>query len=194
MSPVFQKTALPEIIEIRPLLHRDSRGFFYESYNRDALRAEGIDIEWVQDNHSLSRQPHVLRGLHFQSPPHAQDKLIRVVHGSILDVAVDIRVGSPRYARHVAIVLSAEEGNQLLVPRGFAHGFLTLEPDTEVLYKVSDFYAPEFDRSIRYDDPQIGIDWGLAEKAPILSGKDADAPLLRDCETGFHFADVQGQT
>lgn len=145
-------------------------------------------MTFVQDNHSYSSSKGVLRGLHFQLPPFAQDKLVRVVKGAIYDVAVDIRQGSPNFAKWCGLIVSAEAWNQILVPKGFAHGFLTLEPDTEVIYKVSDVYAPDCERSIRYDDPDIGIDWPLDGAEPVLSVKDLKAPLLRDTDTGFRFA------
>ena len=173
-------TALDGIVEIRPPRHGDDRGWFSESYKRHTLRDAGIDIEFVQDNESFSAPIGTLRGLHYQLPPHAQDKLVRVIHGSILDIAVDIRRGSATFGQHVAITLTADEGNQLLVPAGFAHGFCTLEPDVRVAYKVSDIYAPDCERAVRWDDPALGIDWQLPPGGPTLSGKDAVAPLLAD--------------
>ncbi|MFZ1813277.1 MAG: dTDP-4-dehydrorhamnose 3,5-epimerase [Rhizobiaceae bacterium] len=177
--------ALPEIVEIIPVIHCDERGFFSETYNQVDMAANGIAIDWLQDNQSLSASKGVLRGLHFQIPPVAQDKLVRVVKGSILDVAVDIRKGSPGFGKWVCLEVSAKKWNQILVPKGFAHGFVTLEPETEVLYKVSAPYSREHDRCIRFDDPAIGIDWGLGGQEPILSAKDANAPLLSDIDTGF---------
>jgi dTDP-4-dehydrorhamnose 3,5-epimerase len=173
-------TALDGVVEVRPTRHGDDRGWFSEVYKRHTLHDAGIDIEFVQDNESFSAPTGTLRGLHYQLPPHAQDKLVRVIHGSILDVAVDIRSGSATFGRHVAVTLTAEEGNQLLVPAGFAHGFSTLEPDTRVAYKVSDRYAPDCERAIRWDDPALAIDWQLPPGGPTLSGKDAVAPLLAD--------------
>ena len=173
-------TALDGVVEIRPPRHGDDRGWFSEVYKRHTLRDAGIDIEFVQDNESFSAPAGTLRGLHYQLPPHAQDKLVRVIHGSILDVAVDIRRGSATFGRHAAVTLTAELGNQLLVPAGFAHGFSTLEPDTRVAYKVSAVYAPDCERAIRWDDPALAIDWQLAPGGPTLSGKDAVAPLLAD--------------
>ncbi|WP_026379264.1 dTDP-4-dehydrorhamnose 3,5-epimerase [Afifella pfennigii] len=174
--------ALDGLFEIRPRRFDDRRGFFSETYNARGLAEHGIELAFVQDNHSLSHQAGVLRGLHYQLPPHAQAKLVRVPRGRIFDVAVDIRQGSPTFARWVGIELSAEKWNQLLVPVGFAHGFLTLEPETEVIYKVSDYYAPEHDRTLRFDDPEIGIDWPLGTAQPILSDRDRNAPLLREAE------------
>lgn len=178
-------TALPEVLEITPARYGDHRGFFSETWNRKALAEAGIDIDFCQDNHSLSAERHTLRGLHFQTPPHAQDKLVRVLVGTILDVAVDIRTGSPTYGQWVAVPLSAEQGNQLLVPKGFAHGFLTLTPDCQVFYKCSDFYAPASDAAIRWDDPTLAIDWGVDAADLTLSDKDKIAPLLADIGTPF---------
>ncbi|MBB5723620.1 dTDP-4-dehydrorhamnose 3,5-epimerase [Loktanella ponticola] len=180
-------TDLPDVLEITPARFGDHRGFFSETWNRKALAEAGLDIDFCQDNHSLSAERHTLRGLHFQAPPSAQDKLIRVVAGTILDVAVDIRRGSPTYAQWVAVPLSADTGNQLFVPKGFLHGFLTLTPDVQVVYKCSDYYAPDTDGSIRWNDPTIAIDWGVNEGDVTLSGKDADAPFLADFDTPFTF-------
>ena len=173
-------TALDGVVEIRPARHGDDRGWFSEVYKRHTLRDAGIDIEFVQDNESFSAPTGTLRGLHYQLPPHAQDKLVRVIHGSILDVAVDIRRGSATFGQHVAVTLTADLGNQLLVPAGFAHGFCTLEPDVRVAYKVSGIYAPDCERAIRWDDPALAIEWQLPPEGPTLSGKDAIAPLLAD--------------
>lgn len=181
----IRQTELPGVVEITPKRFGDDRGFFSEVYNRAAYDKAGIGVEFVQDNHSLSRPAHVVRGLHFQAPPHAQDKLVRVGRGRILDVAVDIRKGSPQYGKWVAVELSAETGNQLFVPKGFLHGFATLEPDCEVLYKCSDFYAPDCDGGVRFDDPGIGIDWGFDTALATLSDKDAAAPLLKDFDSPF---------
>lgn len=183
----IKPTRLPDVVEIVPKRFGDARGFFSEVYNRESMAAAGLDMEFVQDNHSLSRDKGVVRGLHFQAPPHAQDKLVRVGAGRIIDVAVDIRKGSPDYGVWVAVELSAEVGNQLLVPKGFLHGFATLEPDCEVLYKCSDLYAPECDGAVRFDDPDIGIDWGFDTSAAVLSAKDAAAPLLKDFESPFEY-------
>ena len=179
------KTELPGVVMLTPRRFGDARGFFSEVYNRDAYAGLGIDVEFVQDNHSLSREVGVVRGLHFQSPPHAQAKLVRVGAGRVLDVAVDIRRGSPTYGRWVGVELSAEAGNQLYIPVGFLHGFAVLEPNSELLYKCSDFYAPDCDGAVRFDDPDIGIDWGIDPKAAILSDKDAKAPLLKDFVSPF---------
>lgn len=172
--------AIPEVLEIRPQKFGDTRGFFSETYNRSRFLEAGIGMDWVQDNQSLSADPFTLRGLHYQREPFAQDKLVRVLRGRILDVAVDIRRDSPTFRQWVALEVSQSEFNQILIPAGFAHGFLTLEPDTEVLYKVSAPYSPQHDRSIRWDDPEIGIAWPLQGREPILSAKDGAAPRLRE--------------
>lgn len=176
------------VLELVPKKHGDERGFFAETFQRQRFFEAGITLDWMQDNQSYSAEKGILRGLHFQTAPAAQDKLIRVLKGSIFDVAVDIRNGSPTYGKWVSCVLSAEKFNQLLIPKGFAHGFLTLEPDTEVLYKVTAPYAPACDRSIRWNDPAIGIAWPLAPgQQPILSGKDAAAPLLATIASDITF-------
>lgn len=171
------------LLEIRPPKHGDERGFFSEVWREDQLAAAGVAVHFVQDNHSYSRARGVLRGLHYQLPPAGQDKLVRVTRGSVFDVAVDIRRGSPTFGRWAGLVLSADEWNQLFVPKGFAHGFVTLEEDCEVLYKVSAPFAPELDRAIRFDDPDIGIEWPLSPAALTLSDKDRQAPRLGDAET-----------
>lgn len=176
---------LNDVLEIKPVRHGDERGFFSEVYNSQTMIDLGIDIEFVQDNHSYSRDVGVLRGLHFQSPPFAQDKLVRVVRGRIFDVAVDIRQGSATFGKWVGLEVSAQTWNQILVPKGFAHGFVTLEPDTEVLYKVSSRYSREHDRGIRFDDADIGIIWPLHKANLTLSSKDREAPLLKEIDTGF---------
>jgi dTDP-4-dehydrorhamnose 3,5-epimerase len=176
---------IPAVKVIRPKIIPDERGFFSETYNKQALKAAGIDVEFVQDNHSLSREKGVIRGLHFQIPPRAQDKLVRVIRGSIFDVAVDIRRGSPTFGRHVAVVLSAENWRQLWVPKGFAHGFCTLEPNTEVVYKVTDLYARECDKGIAWDDPALGIAWPIPAHAVIVSDKDRKHPRLSEIGSPF---------
>lgn len=178
---------LPGVFEITPKKFGDERGFFSETYNASELRKHGIDISFVQDNQSLSAAKGVLRGLHYQKPPFAQDKLVRVVRGAIFDVAVDIRKGSPTFAKWIGLTVSAQAWNQILVPKGFAHGFVTLEPDTEVIYKVSAPYAPEHEGAIRFDDPDIAIDWPGEAGSFQLSEKDAEAGLLADTETGFAY-------
>ncbi|MEF2074013.1 dTDP-4-dehydrorhamnose 3,5-epimerase [Consotaella aegiceratis] len=174
---------LEGVLQIRPRKFGDERGFFSETYNRSRFAEAGVDLEFVQDNHSYSAARGVLRGLHYQLSPRAQAKLVRVVRGSIFDVAVDIRRSSPTFGQWVSLVVSAAEWNQILIPEGFAHGFVTLESDTEVVYKVTDFYAPEQDRSIRFDDPQIGIEWPVAREEIQLSQKDSQAPLLATATT-----------
>ena len=173
------------VLEIRPQRLGDERGFFSEVWSERAFAAAGIDLAFVQDNHSLSRDAGVLRGLHFQAPPFAQDKLVRVSRGAVFDVAVDIRPGSPSFGQWVGTRVSAAEWNQMLIPKGFAHGFLALEPDTEVLYKVTAPYSREHDQAIRFDDPAIGIDWPIDKAALVLSDRDRAAPLLAEIETGF---------
>jgi dTDP-4-dehydrorhamnose 3,5-epimerase len=178
---------MPDLIEILPARYGDHRGSFSEVWSKTALAADGIDIDFVQDNHSYSAEAGVLRGLHYQEPPFAQAKLVRVAKGSIFDVAVDIRGGSPTFGRWVGLTVSAEAWNQILVPAGFAHGFLTLEPNCEVLYKVSAPYSRDHDRSIRFDDPAVGIEWPLGDQAPILSDKDLAAPRLADAAPAFRY-------
>lgn len=182
-----EPTKLPGVMILTPRRFEDPRGFFSEVYNRDTLVSHGITAEFVQDNHSLSRTAGVVRGLHFQAPPHAQDKLVRVGAGRVIDVAVDIRKGSPTFGEWVAVELSAALGNQLFIPKGFLHGFATLEDNCELLYKCSDVYSPECDGAVRFDDPDIGIDWGVDTSAAILSEKDAAAPLLKDFVSPFEF-------
>jgi len=179
---------VPDVRILIPERIGDSRGYFCETWNRDRLRNAGIDIDFVQDNQSLSGAKGTLRGLHFQIPPEPQAKLVRVVRGRVYDVAVDIRKGSPAFGRHVGVELSAEEGNQLLVPEGFAHGFMTLEPDTEVLYKVSNYFSSEHDRGLLWSDPDFAIDWPDTGNAPMLSDKDKDWPPLSQFDSPFSFA------
>jgi dTDP-4-dehydrorhamnose 3,5-epimerase len=176
------------LIHIKPTQHGDHRGFFAETYSRRKYSELGIDVEFVQDNHSLSREVGTLRGLHFQAPPHAQAKLVRCGRGAIFDVAVDIRRGSPTYGQWKGYELTAENGNQLYVPVGFAHGFVTLEPDSEIVYKCSDYYAPETEGAVLWNDPDIGIDWPT-EAEPILSDKDAVASVFSDLESPFIFGE-----
>lgn len=178
---------MPEVKIIRPSKHEDSRGFFSETYNRHAFLEAGIEIEFVQDNHTLSAAPGTIRGLHFQAPPFEQDKLVRVIRGAILDVAVDLRAGSPTFGRHVSAVISASAWNQILVPVGFAHGLVTLEPSTEVLYKVSNVYAPEHDKGLLWNDPALNIEWPVSEDEALLSPKDRVQPRLAELPTYFHY-------
>jgi dTDP-4-dehydrorhamnose 3,5-epimerase len=176
------------VVEIIPKKFGDARGFFAETYQRQRFVDAGIAQDWMQDNQSYSAEKGVLRGLHFQVAPFAQDKLIRVLRGSVFDVAVDIRKGSATYGKWVSCILSAETFNQLLVPKGFAHGFLTLEAHTEVLYKVTAPYAPDCDRAVRWNDPAIGVAWPLeAGQQPVLSAKDAAAPMLADIASQISF-------
>lgn len=163
----------------------DNRGWFSETFVDRRWAEWGVKCRFVQDNHSYSKLPGTIRGIHFQSPPHAQAKLVRCVRGSIVDYAVDLRRGSPTYGRHVEAELSAENGSQLFIPVGFGHAFITLEPDTEVIYKVSDYYAPECDGGVLWDCPQIAIDWPLQGRAPELSGKDAILPDLAGFDSPF---------
>lgn len=187
MSLTVLPLAIPAVRVLTPARHGDDRGFFSETWNRQRFADAGIDLDFVQDNHARSAERGTVRGLHFQTPPFGQDKLVRVVRGSILDVAVDLRTGSPTYGQHVSAVISAELGNQILVPVGFAHGLVTLEPGTEVLYKVSGFYAPEHDKGLRWNDPALGIDWGIDEGEAILSGKDKVQPMLSELPAYFDY-------
>lgn len=178
----------PPVQLIEPKRHADARGWFVETYNAANFANIGIRDVFVQDNHSLSRPPFTLRGLHFQSPPHAQAKLVRCLRGRIFDVAVDLRRGSPTFGQWVGAELSGENGHQLFVPVGFAHGFLTLEADCEVAYKCSDLYAPAQDGGLAWDDPAIGISWPLPPgTAPELSAKDAAQPALADFDSPFAY-------
>lgn len=179
------RLSIPDVILLTPRRFPDARGFFAVTYNKREYQEAGIDQTFIQDNHSLSADTGTLRGLHYQSPPHTQAKLVRVVRGRILDVAVDARPSSPHYGKWVSAEISAEEGNQILVPQGFLHGFVTLEPNTEVLYKVDAEYDGTADGSVRWDDPDIGIEWGLGDRPPVLSDKDANAPSWRDWDNPF---------
>lgn len=181
----IEPTAISDVVILTPRRFSDARGWFMETWNAARMADAGLDLPWVQDNHSFSAAKGTLRGLHFQSPPRAQDKLVRCSRGAILDVAVDIRAGSPSYGKWVAVELSVDNGCQLFVPSGFLHGFVTLTDDTEVQYKCSDLYSPDHDGAVRWDDPAIGIDWGVA--APILSDKDAKAPLLTEIGQPFRY-------
>ena len=179
------KTDIPGLLIFEPKCFGDYRGWFMETYSKKTLGESGITTEFVQDNQSMSAKKGTLRGLHFQNSPMAQTKLIRCTKGEILDVAVDIRRGSPTYLKWVSVELTAENKRQLYIPKGFAHGFLTLTDDTEVQYKVDEYYAPECDRSILYNDPQIGVNWGNIE--PVLSQKDLSAPKLSDSDFNFNY-------
>lgn len=171
-------TNIPDVKILTPRKFGDARGFFSETYNRQTLAAAGLHLDFVQDNMAYSRDRGVVRGLHFQVPPFAQDKLVRVARGAILDVAVDIRKGSPTFGRHVSVVISAEKWNQILVPIGFAHGYCTLEPDTEVQYKVTNFYSPAHERGVLWNDPALRIEWPVAPGEALLSDKDVRNPCL----------------
>lgn len=178
----IQTTDLPGVLILAPKRHGDARGFFSETWNSKTLSDAGIDYTFVQDNQSLSATTGTIRGLHFQTPPHAQVKLVRCGRGALFDVAVDIRRGSPTYGCWTGALLTPENGLQLLIPAGFAHGFVTRLPDTEILYKCSDHYAPNCDGGIRWDS--CGIDWGF-DGTPVLSDKDTAAPALANFDTPF---------
>ena len=180
-----QKFAIPDVLLLTPTKHGDSRGFFSEVYNRRTLAAVGVHAEFVQDNHSFSADLGTVRGLHFQAPPHAQSKLVRVVRGSVYDVALDVRCGSPTYGGHVATVLSAETGGQLFVPAGFAHGLMTLEADTEVIYKVSAYYAPSHDQGVFWDDEALGIEWPIPAARTKVSDRDRAQPRFAQLSSPF---------
>ncbi len=181
-------TDIPDVKLITPVRHGDARGFFAELFRLDRLREHGIAVEFVQDNQASSAAANVVRGLHFQTPPAAQAKLLRVAAGAVLDVAVDLRRGSPTYGGHIAVELSAETGAHIFIPEGFAHGYRTLVPDTEVIYKVNRYYSPENDRGLRWDDPALGIAWGIAADAAVLSDKDRRQPLFADLVSPFSYA------
>ncbi|WP_416237358.1 dTDP-4-dehydrorhamnose 3,5-epimerase [Sulfitobacter sp. F26204] len=178
------QTTLPGVVLVNPPRFGDARGFFCESWNRKKMADHGIDIEFVQDNHSVSAAVNTVRGLHFQSPPHAQAKLVRCGRGALFDVAVDVRKGSATYGQWVGYELTAENGLQLLIPAGFLHGFATRVADTEIIYKCSDYYAPQCDGAVRFDDPDLAIDWGLSGNA-VLSDKDNNAPLMATFDSPF---------
>ena len=187
MSTEIISKSLSGIILLKPQRFNDQRGFFSESWSQRNLSEVGIDINFVQENHSLSHRIGTLRGLHSQSPPYAQTKLVRCGKGRFFDVAVDIRIGSPTYGQWVGEELSFENGKQLLIPVGFLHGFATLEPNTEIIYKCSEYYAPGFEYSVKFDDPDIDIDWGISSEDAILSDKDTNAPLLKDLSSPFSY-------
>lgn len=186
------QTFLPDVYLLEPTVFEDHRGFFMESYNKKDFEEIGLYINFVQDNHSLSLQPGVLRGLHFQLEPKAQTKVVRCLKGVIYDVVVDIRKGSPTYKKWAGFILSEYNKRQIVVPKGFAHAVLTLVPNTEILYKVDEYYSPEHDRSIRWDDPDIGIEWPIRE--PILSEKDKNAPSLIEIEDQINFYYMEEKT
>lgn len=178
------ETSLKDVYVIEPQVFGDARGWFMESWSEKKLKEYGIDNEWVQDNHSYSAQKGVLRGLHYQLNPCCQAKIVRCTRGEIWDIAVDIRKGSPQYGKWVGVKLTGENKKQLYIPRGFAHGFITLSDDVEVQYKADNYYAPECDGNIRWDDPEIGVEWPM--EPTILSDKDAKAPLLKE-RTNLNF-------
>ena len=176
---------LCDIKVLSPRKHGDRRGLFSEVYNKGAFAQAGFEIEFVQDNHSFSAEKGTVRGLHFQPPPVAQHKLVRVVRGSVFDVAVDLRRRSATYGLHASVVLSAEAWNQVFIPIGFAHGFMTLEPNTDVVYKVSDYYSPKQDEGLLWNDPELGIQWPLPMEDAVLSDKDERLPRLAELESPF---------
>jgi dTDP-4-dehydrorhamnose 3,5-epimerase len=180
----IETTSLEGVLILTPKRFGDDRGWFSETFSAARMAEAGLQLDFVQDNHSMSARIGTLRGLHYQRPPHAQDKLVRCSKGAILDVAVDARRGSPTYGKWVGVELSDANGKQLLVPKGFLHGFVTRAENTEVQYKCTDVYAPDCDGGIRWDDAEIGIDWGLSGD-PVLSAKDMVAPLLRDFDSPF---------
>lgn len=183
----FTRTAIPDVVIIEPKVHGDSRGYFVETFRQDKLEEFlGYKINFCQDNESKSSKG-VLRGLHYQLPPHAQTKLVRVIHGRVLDVAVDIRKNSPTFGKSVAVELSGENKKQLLIPRGFAHGFVVLEDDTVFAYKVDNYYSPECDRGIAFDDKNLNIDWILNHNELNLSAKDIKQPKLNETNDLFEF-------
>ena len=179
----FIKTELEGVFIVEPKVFGDHRGFFMESYSKRVFEEAGLHYDFVQDNHSSSTVKGTLRGIHFQRGDKAQAKLVRCARGAVLDVAVDLRPNSPTYKKWVAVELSEENKRQLMIPRGFGHGFVTLTDHVEFLYKADNYYAPEADGNIIWNDPEIGVDWGVTE--PILSQKDANAPLLKDAVTDF---------
>jgi dTDP-4-dehydrorhamnose 3,5-epimerase len=186
----LRKTSLPDVLEIIPKRHQDARGYFTETFREEWFTANIADVCFVQENQSLSRGSGVVRGLHFQTPPSAQCKLVRCITGCIFDVAVDIRAGSPNFGRWTSVVLSAEQGNQLWIPEGFLHGFCTLVPDCTVAYKVTAYYNPDCDRGVLWNDPDLAIDWPVSSEAAELSLKDASQPRLADLSSYFSHAEV----
>ena len=181
-------TAIPELKVIQPKVFGDARGYFFESYNKQQLAAAGLKADFVQDNQSLSAK-NVIRGLHFQKPPFAQGKLVRVITGRAMDVAVDIRKGSPTYGRHVTTLLSAEENNMFWIPAGFAHGFVALEDHTIFAYKTTDYYNKESEGAIRWNDPDINVEWGVSK--PVISDKDKVSPFFKDFESPFIYEELR---
>ena len=181
-------TAIADVRLVIPRRFYDDRGYFAELYNREKLLAAGIDLDPVQVNQAFSRAAWTLRGLHFQTPPHSQAKLVRAVRGRVLDIAVDLRHGSPTYGRHALALLTASGGEQVFVPKGFAHGTLSLEPETEIAYLVDDRYAPECESGLAFDDPEIGIAWPVAPDRLVVAPRDRSFDRLRDLPAYFHYA------
>jgi len=179
------ETQIPDVKVLIPKRFKDARGFFSETYNAQTLRSLGIDADFVQDNQSLSVEKAVVRGLHYQLAPMAQLKLVRVTRGAIIDIAVDIRRSSPTFGKSVAVELSADNWKQIIVPVGFAHGFATLEPNTEVIYKVTNYYSPSHERGIRWNDPELKLNWGLDEQSAVLSERDRKHPMFREATDLF---------
>ncbi len=182
----FTTTEFPGLLLFNPNVHKDDRGYFFESYNEETFRQQGIDAHFVQDNQSFSCYG-VIRGLHYQLQPNDQAKLLRVLKGTILDVALDLREGSPTFGRHMSVELSAENRFQFFIPRGFAHGFSVLSETAEVAYKCDGFYNKESEGGIRYDDPALGIDWKIPADKALVSPKDIALPLFADCRNNFQF-------
>jgi len=182
---VIERLSIPDVWTYTPRRFEDERGWFSETFNTASLAEALGGVTFVQDNQALTRAKGTLRGMHFQRPPKAQDKFVRVLKGAVLDVAVDIRRGSPTFGKWVAAELSAENRKQIFVPKGFAHGYLTLESDTEVFYKVSDFYSREHEGGISWNDPAIGIDWGIAEAAVLMAERDRLFPVLAELKAVF---------
>lgn len=182
---MFERLSIPEVFLYTPKRFADGRGYFSETFRQSVLDPMTGPLEWVQDNHSRSAVKGTVRGLHFQVSPFAQDKLVRCVRGSVLDVAVDLRVGSPTYGKYVSALLSEDNGAQIFVPKGFAHGFVTRVADCEVLYKQTAYYNPDFEHGIRFDDPALAIDWGVPPAAATLSDKDRKLPLLSELPIYF---------
>jgi dTDP-4-dehydrorhamnose 3,5-epimerase len=181
----YSKTTLGGVLIIEPKIIEDNRGFFMECYVERELIEINIETRFVQDNHSLSKAKGTVRGLHYQLPPKAQSKLVRVVRGAIVNIVVDIRQGSPTFGKWLGVELSADNRRQLYIPKGFANGYCTLEPDTEVCYKVDEYYAPEQDRAILWNDEDLGIDWPVDD--PVLSARDRSAPSFKQAENDFRY-------
>lgn len=190
LTVLVEQTPIPDLLVLTPRRFGDARGFFSESWNARTLQEHHISLDFVQDNHSLSTAPGTLRGLHCQIAPTAQAKLVRCGRGRLFDVAVDIRQGSPTFGKWYGVELTFENAKQLLIPQGFLHGFVTREPNTEIIYKCSDYYDPTTDRSVRYDDPEIGIDWELGGVAPVVSEKDEAAVALKDLAHDFIYSEA----